>query len=480
MRKQAINISRLFPLLTAVTVILGINFWQLQRKEGVYIDEVFTLMVCSGSFENANAARAADTTMTGRQLRAHLLDMSSVSERLVQLRENTHDIMWTNVYYSLALIVAGHQTISERGQLQDALNRLHLLNLFLLFCCLLISYRTLRLCDLTPPFAALLLIPLYGSCAVTATVLLARGFVLALLAAAFYTYVFVRQYQILKNGRRYTPYIFFEAVAAVALCLLTAYSLLPFIILLQLYLFIDQLFQSREKAFVLLIQVVPALSLTLLVYPRFFVGCCADGYAGSPHEFLHHFMPEPLLTQLAYLLYHLHRNVALLLPPTLVVFLLMSHRIEWRNSVPLRPFAIVGTASWIAIIIIWIIAPYRTLRYIVPMLPGAMMILPAIIRRMHARYWRWAWLIVVILTLVPHVISGSIELQHNDIVLRGVKNIHVDCNDELTQLQASLLPFIDDDAVLHFKPSDNENTVTVTTNNQSTEGKVVHRFLVIK
>lgn len=481
MEKRNHVFSSFFPLLTGILLIVGINLWQMERKEGTYIDEVFTLMVMSGTFDDTTAVKVPVGSICGKELRAHYLDLRHTGKRLAELRHGTGDIMWTNTYYSLAQVVAGGRVLKTQADVLNALQRLRLLNAFLLIACLVIGYLTLRQCTLSRWESTLSLLFLYGSPAVISTVLLARGFVLALLAATLYLYVFVRQYQSLSKQNRISGTLLTVSTLSITFCLLTAYNLIPLILLSQACLFIVAWRKHHREAFWQILILAPAFLLTLVAYPNYLLGCSAEGYAGTPAQILAHFEPIPFITKLAYLIYHLHFNVAWLLPVTLSLLAIIAHRNKEKRNASMNALRAVSVCSWAALVIIWIIAPYRATRYLVPMLPGALIVIPMLIKRLSSQRQHLAWGLMVALTLLPQFWRGSVELQQNENPLRGVKEMVISHHAEHPQMEAALLPLVDDDARLIYGTTSADKSITcLTTALPNAKGERYHRFLVVE
>lgn len=481
MERQNHALSSFFPFLLSALLVAGINLWQMERKEGTYIDEVFTLMVMSGTFDDTTAVKVPIGATTAEQLRTRLLNLRHTEKRLAALRHGTGDIMWTNAYYSLAQVVAGGHILKTRDDVLNTLEKLRYLNIFLLICCLAIGYLTLRKCTFSQWESALSLLVLYGSPAVTSTVLLARGFVLALLASTLYLYVYVRQYQALSEQGRTSFALVTASTLSIAFCLLTAYNLIPLILLSQAWLFIMAWRKRHREIFLQIAALAAGFLLALIAYPNYLLGCSAEGYAGTPEQILAHFKPFAFITKLAYLLYHLHFNVAWLLPVTMPLLVALAHRNKEKNGASADALQAVSVCSWVALVIIWIIAPYRATRYLVPMFPGALVAIPMLIKRLPLQRQHLAWGLVIALTLLPQFWKGSVELQQNKNPLLGIKEMIISPRAEHPQMEAALLPLLDDDARLIYGEKKTEKISTVvTTAVQGAKGEYYHRFLVIE
>lgn len=481
MRRQDPVFSSLFPFLIGVLLIVGINLWQIERKEGTYIDEVFTLMVMSGTFDDSIAAKVPAGTISAETLRTRFLDLRHTEERLTALRHGTGDIMWTNAYYSLAQAVVGGHILKTRDDVLNALGRLRYLNVFLLIVCLTVGYLTLRRCNLTQWESTLSLLILYGSPAVTSTVLLARGFVLALLASTVYLYVFVCQYQALSEQGRISYALFTASTLSIAFCLLAAYNLIPLILLSQAWLFVMAWRKRHREALLQIAAPAVAFLLALMAYPNYLLGCSAEGYAGTPAQILTHFQPAAFITKLAYLIYHLHFNVAWLLPVTLPLLAALSHRNREKNDTTADALRAISVCSWTALVVIWIIAPYRATRYLVPLLPGALVVIPTLIKRLPSRKQHLVWGLMIALTLLPHFWRGSVELQQNKNPLLRVKEMFICPQAEHPQMEAALLPLIDDNTRLVYDTTSvNTSLPRVTTALPGAKGERYHRFLVVE
>lgn len=470
----------------SVILVLCIHLFEMQRKEGVYIDEVFTLMVCSGTFDDSRTAMMeVGSQETGSQLRSRLLDLRGTGNRLVALRNGTNDVMWTNLYYSLAQLTVGEKVLSSKADVMGACRTLWLLNLFVLLLCMLIGWVLLRSVQMSSWLSAVTLLLMFGSPAISMSVLLARGFMLAVLAVMCLSCVWIKLVSRCMEGQRvaWTGWLWF--VLSMTFAMLTAYTNLVFIaILLIVQVILSQKGSRLRTSLTVVVCFVLALLLSLAVYPPFFDGLSSDGYVGTPRQLLSHFLPFPMLEKEAYLLWHLHKSVMLkccaLLP--LVVLPLLHRRIRMDRQ--LRPCLCLSLAAWCAVFLCWAVVPYRSLRYVIMFLPEALLLWALMLRSLSVRLKWCAGVVALLLTFGCHVKRGSVELICNPNPLEGKSNIEACSDNEQYFLQCAMLPFAGDGAVITYHPlshsrqSSSEKNICITTLEPNhPEGLPIHRFL---
>lgn len=484
---------RTSALWIAIVLVLCIHLFEMQRKEGLYIDEVFTLMVCSGTYDNPTATiKAEGSKESGLQLRSRLLNLENTSKRLTALRNGTNDVMWTNIYYSMVQLIAGGKIIASQSDVFNICKILWLVNLLLLCFCMIICYHLLRQLLTAQWITGIGLLLMFGSAAVSMSVELARGFMLGTFAILCTTLIWYKMTDTSRHQSLSWKYLILLTIS-MAFSMLTTYTNLIFIVFLLIgWIAFAEKGTKLKTGCMALICLACALALCILIYPHYLDGFSAEGYVGTPHHLLSFFYPIDFLVKEAYLLWHLHKSVMIgcIAPIPFIVCIILWKRNE--NSRLLQRFLWLSAAAWITIVLSWAIAPYRSMRYVIMFLPIAMMswvlMMKILENRVSGKWKNVICSISILLMFSCHLWKDNVELSHNPNPLKGGKYIEACADKEQHLLQCAMIPFAEDDAeieyhnISHCNEPMQSGTIRITTQEPSApQGQHIHRFLnVIK
>jgi len=473
-------------------LLLFVHLFEMQRKEGVYIDEMFTLMVCSGTYDQPKPVREGSSE-SGRELRSRLLNLENTGTHVQALREGTRDLMWTNVYYSFVQWVAGGKVLSSKEDVLAACRKLWVFNLLFLLLCVVMGWQFLRMCLLPSWAAGCCLLLMFGSASISMVVMLARGFMLAMLGVFCVSAAWVKVARDCRNGQCGRWKHIVPMIASMAFAMLAAYSNLIFVCFLMLgWILLSGKRNIGRTLSVVSLCLVCAFLLCLLIYPCFLDGFSEEGHVGTGRHFLSLFYPKNFLVKSAYLLWHLHKSVMLgcLAPVPIVVGVILWKKHALDES--LLPIEYLCMSAWLTILLSWTVAPYRSMRYVVMFLPVAMMSWAWLLNKMDGKIavkWKLSLLTAsVLLVLACHGLNGSVELSCNPNPLKGKTTIHACSDKEMYFLQSAILPFAEDDAQIFYhdlshchtySPSSPDEVCITTDEPTAPQGLTIHRFLKV-
>lgn len=316
----------------------------------------------------------------------------SVIKQVIQLRENTRDQPHPNLYYSLLRISLWGV---DKDNPDDMVERGFFLNLVIFLFSFLLLYKLasrlfkndiLVLCALGVAFL---------NPAAVANTLFLRPYQMQEAIFLLFTYISVFYYCKVIDGVSFNKWKFVLLYGFVtSLVLLTGYFSIPYVILLVLlFVFFIIKFSSKKDSLLLIVSTALSYVFALVIYPNYnggftsnrstealdklgidvFIENMGDSFGGLFSEVNKYFW-DIFVVGL----------IAIILILAIVTYKKQStnNRQDYKSAIPLFLFA----CGLLWIIAVFYLAPYKLIRYILPVLAIVSLIIPYLLSFVKEKY----------------------------------------------------------------------------------------------
>jgi len=459
------KLQLLLVLLILYSTLLGIRIYWLSQKDGFHVDEGLSVtLACYNDYmwwRNYEFNKA----YTGKEVKEMSLcdndSFKNVLGDIYRLWQDNRDSPHTNLYYSfLRLSLAGLKT----GNIKRIIFRGGILNLifftisFIFFFLLMkLLFPDSKLLQLAATFCTFI------STAAISNTLFLRPYQIQETMFIIFCYCFFKtldfkKYSIHDKKLYINAKLIFSLSLVTAFTLLTGYYVIIFIGLFGLYvIFINYKKQDYSEIQFYLFTLFIGLILAQTFYSRYFVGYISGRSTETISTLFSSFFVNVKSSMVAAIKIF-HRNFFTL--PVIIICVLCSIYLvfllsrKWKFYIRKTALCILA-ASVLYSLIVLLIAPYKTLRYVMPVFPF-LIILPVML--LYSINKKKITIVAVLLLCVAFLINAlnknNIEnLNHNKPdVYHFSKDIGIPVfvfNKSMWKY-AELVPYLNDEQIYYF------------------------------
>lgn len=365
-------LSKRYKYAACIILILIIITYSLfiLKKDALHVDEVLSFVISTynsyGFEKNFNEGIIYTSSTLKNDMFGYDNSIHDILDDIISLRKNNRDSPHTNFYYSLLRVsfIGSHFSGIDTIML-----RAGILNICISIITFIFLYRLSLIIFTTDIARITCLILAFFSPAAISTVLFYRPYQLQTLFFIISIFLFYTITNKINNTIRPTIknniYIIIFYSFIISLIILTGYFSLLYIFIF----FISLIFiaYTKDTAWLKTIMLISILTIIfiLIIYPRFFLGLTSYRASESPLKTIS-FTPIENIQQSLYYLYKLITRNFLCIPGFLSIILIyVLYKLKSFSLFWITIFAAAVFFSCAALIM----APYKTLRYIMPIFP---------------------------------------------------------------------------------------------------------------
>jgi hypothetical protein len=468
----AFRFVHILILLLVFAFTLGARIYWLSQKEGFMVDEPLSITLACYNEYMWSSNYELNREYTGKEVKEiSLCDndrLRNVAGDIKRLWENNRDSAHTNLYYSfLRISLAGLKT----GNIQKIIFRAGFLNLVFFSGSFFFLYSLLRL--LFPGRVLLNIVALFCTFMSTASIsntLLFRSYQLQETIFIVFCYFFIKSFNWKKyaliNDRLYVSHKLFVLMSFItAITLLTGYYAIIFVGFFGVYIMYLGLRKTRDinEVLVYVSLFIAGIILAQLFYSRYVQGFLSPRAAETRETLLGNFaanITSAFLCAVNLLNTHYFTYPVV----TMIVLCLLYLKLTKKKIMIGKHTMFIFISSMLYMIIIIYLAPYKTLRYVMPVFPFFILLPFTFINSIENRKLSAIMMVSLVVCFLPPGINGhNIEFiykdKQDDYLFAKCKETPVFVINKSYWKYAELVPYFNDEQSYFFTDSIDENVI---------------------
>ncbi|MDU1892092.1 MAG: hypothetical protein E6767_15515 [Dysgonomonas sp.] len=453
--------------LLILLLAIGIRCYKFSGKTDMFLDEYLSVVISVYHEDAGNDAWFTGLTndsviYTGKEIKAALLSdgnsMSDILRDVKLMRHFTRDAPQTNLYYSFLRLSFLN---ADEGNVDQIMVRGFILNLalfllgFIVFCCLakrLFQNKILIVCVVAIAFL---------SPAVIGNTLFLRPYQLQETIFILLSYLFVlNSFAILKAERIDTWKNMLVLAFVSALALLSGYFAIFYIFILGgALILLSYKNKIKDNIPFYLFTFILAYVFVLVIYVNYNYGLTAGRATESMDKLNGDFLIQNIFKTFQGLYFEIKEfyfglPVLILLILSIVgIFLFKGKTRMEKSSKIISCCLIISGAIWILIVMFF--APYKVVRYIMPVFPLVSLVVPVILSYYNKKYSIALSIVLFSLITVKSLSSNNIYWGVTPVDKDYIKNENIPLIVSKTEVidQVALIPYYSDKRSVEFTSS---------------------------
>ena len=466
--------NQLFLVCLVYTLAIGMRIYYVFQKSGMHEDEVLSVILSSYNNYGWTSNYEENKIYTGKELKEiTFFESGSIRNTLIdihKLRKDNRDRPHTNLYYSaLRLWFTGQQT----GNIHRIIVQGCFLNLLFFSLSFFFMYKLAKMLFKNKWIILLSLVVAFLSTGSISNTIFMRPYQLQETLFILFVYLFVYLWQKIEFNRPINSFRNLLLIAMiVGLTLLSGYFAIFFIIPFGIIL-LFKLYKEKQvtNIYFIIISFISAILITFTIYPNYVKGFIT--YRGS--EAIGKITGGNIISNMLFSLQNLgrilHENLfyisILLFLCVALCYLLWIRRqslcLTLRNLRNIKQLQMILLISLIWMSVIMILAPFKTLRYIVPAIPLFSLLIPYIVSKLI--YYPKTYILSLLFCIGIFGVNTFNNERINFLFLDSYKEMKFNKKPEIPVIiynntrgtfwkNAAILPYVADNQTYEFPHSD--------------------------
>jgi len=386
------NIRRFFNkwnlwILLVLLLAIGLRFYKFEDKENLFLDEYLSVVISTVNEKSLFVGIKDDSTsFTGREVKSILLSadnsLSGILNDIKSLRHTTRDSPHTNLYYSLfRLSLAG----ADNSDIAQVMWRGFILNLAFFILSFILLYKLAsELFSEKLLILGLLIVAFLNPASVGGTLFL-RPYQLQETIFILMSYLFILCCIRMMRGEKIDswPNLLFLSFVT-ALTFLSGYFAIFYVFLLGCALLFYS-YKYSEKRNILFFVAVLGLSyiFVLIMYLSYNQGLFMERGEEALGKLSIAGLSDNLRLSLSGILNEISEYFLSILEIVLLLivfaYIMIAKLYKKRRNVFLKPLSVLFVCAFLWMLIVVFLAPMKVIRYIVPVFPIILLLVPCLL-----------------------------------------------------------------------------------------------------